>query len=248
MLNIRRKKKDVQNEESEMPVLEQPIAAPVLKVLSSQIQCESDFSQYLSESVASVETRNKGVSSRVDKILRFLHLKDKDVLDFNVNESWQIEKLELEDRISLLEKELKEVHNVKVDRVFVEVGRRVVGDGVLEELEILRKENERLRNASGGKNFIKLIMQLREEIAELGSRNENLRKQLLSLSEPPMRPPMRVLVRQELALDEIEDERISQVIENEWKEATENCRVANPLKNPFERRRFNAPNFPTLPY
>ena len=213
-----------------------------------------DFSKYLKPS--SARTRNAGVTARVTKVMEWAHSalrngEGNKTIDLSERERWQIDRLELEDKIAKLQADKDEKTKSAGEVRYVSLSRPAAPDGVLEEVALLREENFRLRNLAldDPAREAHVITKLRREVEELKSENHVLRRQTAALRDNDLlssRPPVdldlaSVQNRVPLAIDQIEKQRVMDALEAEWRTSCESSRhgFAQPLRNPFDRRRFD---------
>jgi FtsZ-binding cell division protein ZapB len=174
---------------------------------------------------------------------------------------WQKDKIELEDQIIWLKKELRKFrgeHHDFNDLDYEEIDinlmrgpeRPAVEGSLLVELELLRKENFELRNMKNEEKMSKasdIIKKLNSEKEELKEENVRLKHQVDGLLRARetlanQRPPVDVistLRRLPMELSESDRDRIFQTLENEWKNDYLESRHGggDPIKNPFQKRR-----------
>ena len=126
-----------------------------------------------------------------------------------------------------------------------------VDAAILRELELLRRENQDLRNMESEEirsKAVALLKKLRVEIDDLQKENKSLKDLIVELrnregvkqsSAPPAFDKLPKLRGFYMSLDKIEQEQALQVLEQEWK----NCYLASrhsaadPIKDPFHKRR-----------
>jgi hypothetical protein len=220
------------------------------------------FSAYLKK--PSVRGVNTGITYRVTQILRNAtrqaDFEDNRIVETTERRKWKVRKQQLMDEIASLRSELRRLEASSGARLADSLIPPItitshdlssIPQGVLTELALLRKENYALRNMSDEDIEVKsrlLIEQLRTQIDGLEEENAKLRRQLgehrdnkLVYQKPPNDiPDLNNLKRIPLEIDNIEKERVMKVLEDEWKYAASISRHggSEPLRNPFERRRF----------
>ena len=246
-----------------------PKAVPVSVPLP--IKDPSPLSPSVSQYMPRPETTNIGLTARVVKILAGAEqASDSIPVENSERMQWSVEKLGLTNKVQALQEELgrlkgerfgpghksdmAEYHysgNHKNPQLegLVE-GRPAPREGILAEVEMLRKENEELRNMTRDEKQGKakeIMLKLRREIEALKSENLALRRQISAVgkeNEAKLKPPADSDLRMMREGDPfmirgMQKDRILQVLQDEWKSSFADSRHggAEPLKSPFQKRR-----------
>jgi len=236
---------------------------PVLRPsLLTEEDREYSFSQYLKKP----STSGIGITNRVSRILRNAsRIEDVEsaIVETNERKQWRQRKQQLVEEIGNLKAEIRrfEVLGPASDssrglppRLHFddkEDENSLIPKGVLTELAILRRENFALRNLTDADIEVRsreIIENLRQQVEGLEEQNANLHRLInqnrdnhLVYTKPPNDiADLNNLKRVPLEIDNLEKERVMQVLEDEWKYASSISRhgSSEPLRNPFERRRF----------
>lgn len=210
----------------------------------------------------------RGLTARVSKIIsrRGVSHEDTDevpVTAIQAPENWRTEKLQLEDEIRKLNRQLRQArgdHEWTPSRSNPDAPPRIpeierlpwrppaVGSDSV-EMDLLRKENYQLRNMTREEQRSKareIIVRLRAENQALQEENERLRKQLRNVANRAVetnRPPPQFDISSikpfPLSLSRISEDEITRIVESQFKNdyITSRHGGADPLRNPFDRRR-----------
>ena len=209
---------------------------------------------------------NHGTTSRVTRILensKSVVRGQPKIIKTDEREQFELKIQKLEDEISRLNSVLRNSRSIhegagrakdsSSKTLFMEIGRKADSEGLQEEVTLLRKENYSLRNMTDGEREVhagELIVKLRWEIESLKRENARLTRLLVEYRDnhllglkPPRDdiPDLNNIKRIPLEISNIEKERVMKVLEDERAYASSISRhgKAHPIKDPFQRRRFD---------
>jgi hypothetical protein len=208
-----------------------------------------------------------GMTARVSKLLEaaYASLKKPETPPTeSEREKWALEKLKLKDIISGLEAQIAVLsgehhssgnnppqyskHQVAIDFSPRKPAR---GDSENLELELLRKENDDLRNMKQSdlnRKSDQIIGKLRKELEGLQLENQTLKDVIIDMRKkdgekyahaPPSLNELPLLRGPYLSLERLDKQQVEAVLEKEWRENYQNSRHggSEPLRDPFQKRR-----------